>query len=223
MSAVIYLYFPAAPTERKNFTKCWAVFVSKSTSLFCSYAVYLFPNGYLLSTYTGGQQSCQILVSLTVVRHQWVHKRWWDQIHSCRAAFSEVFSLGPTLPCGDQWGNTTIRWCAPGFGKPKISVGLLLSSVKLGPNSVVTLHLYFALKDPKLFIVTCIVLWGVFGWVSSKDKAMHLSHLTVNKDTFNNVQSRENEQAGTCTHILGALSSPGSLENSHLTVVLLWP
>lgn len=96
--------------------------------------------------------------------------------------------------------------------------------MKLGPNDVVRLHLYLALKDPKLFIVTCVVLWGVFGWVSSKDKATHLSHLTVNKDIFNNVQSRENEQAGTCAHILGALSPPGSLENSHLTVdILLWP
>lgn len=46
------------------------------------------------------------------------------------------------------------------------------------------LHLYFVLKDPKLFIVTCALLSGVFGWVSSKDNAIHLSHLTVNNDIF---------------------------------------
>lgn len=56
--------------------------------------------------------------------------------------------------------------------------------MKLRPNDVVMLHLYFVLKDPKLFIATCALLSGVLGWVSSKDKAIHLSHLTVNKDIF---------------------------------------
>lgn len=213
MSAVIYL--TSLPPQQRTRTS-WNVdsICYKSTSLFCSYAVYLFPNRYLLSTYTGGEQSCQILMFLTVVRHQWVHRRWWDQINSCGAVFSEVFSRGPTLPCGDQWGNTTIRWCAPGFGKPKISVGLLLSFVKLGPNDVVTLHPYFAVQDPKLFIVTCVVLWGVFGWVRTK----HAPKSPYCKQRHLQWCAEQRERAGRY------LSPLGSLENSHLTVVILmWP
>lgn len=145
-----------------------------------------------------------------MVKRYWVHKRQQDKIHNCRAAFSKVFSMGPTLACWEQWENTRVMDCRVCSRLLKINrrfVGLLLSSMKLGPNDVVTLHQHFVLKDPKLCIVTCVLPWAVFGWINSKDKAIHLSHLIVNKDIFQWCAG-PSEWAGTYLHIHILFSVP---------------
>lgn len=187
------------------------IFVIESFGLFSNHAIYLVTNQYLLSTCAGDEQSCQTLLSLMVVKHYWVHKRWQDQIHNSRAAFSKVFSMGPTLACWEQWENTTVMDCRVCSRLLKINCRfaglLLLLSMKLGPNDVVTLHPRLVLKDPKLFIVTCVLLRGVFGWINSKDKAIHLSHLIVNKDIFKWCAGLS-EWAGTYLHIHILFSVP---------------
>lgn len=62
--------FPCIPNRAQGLHEMLPAFVSKTMGPLLQPCCTLASNGYLLSTYTGGEQSCQILLSLPVVRHQ---------------------------------------------------------------------------------------------------------------------------------------------------------